>query len=162
MKIKTNFSRKLKYFINKIKKNKLYKILAWVSGSILLFLLIVTIIINIYAGNIIENKVNAYLSEHPVEPYSISFDKISFNIFNRSVKIKNLSIVTDSSVLLNKKNKGKKYSNLFEAQIPFIKLSGIEILKAYKNKIIDINKFIIKKPNIKVLKLKGLPESNTN
>ncbi len=162
MNIKTNFSKKLKNFINKIKKNKLYKRLVWISGSIILFLLIVTIIINICAGNFIENKVNTYLSEHPVEPYSITFDKISVNIFNRSVKIKNLNIVPDSLILNNTKNTGKKYSNLFEVQIPYIKLSGIKILKAYKNKIVDINKFIIKKPDIKVFNLKSLPKTNTH
>ena len=160
MNIKTNLSRKLKYFINKIKKNKLYKRLVWISGSIILFLLIVTTIINIFAGKFIKNKVNTYLSEHPVEPYSITFDKISVNIFNRSVKIKNLNIVPDSLILNNTKNTGKKYSNLIEAQIPYIKLSGIKILKAYKNKIVDINKFIIKRPDIKVFKLKSLPKSN--
>lgn len=154
MNIKTNFSIKL--------KNKLYKRLVWISGSIILFLLIVTIIINIFAGNFIENKINTYLSEHPIEPYLISFDKISVNIFNRSVKIKNLKIVPDSLTLNNTKNTGKNYSNLFEAQIPYIKLSGIKILKAYKNKIIDINKFIIKKPDIKVFNLKSLPKSNTH
>jgi len=145
MNIKTNFSRKLKNFINKINENKLYKRLVWISGTIILFLLIVTIIINIFAGKFIENKVNSYLCEHPVEPYLISFDKISVNILNRSVKIKNLKIVPDSLILNNKKNTGKKYSNLFEAQIPHIKLSGIKILKAYKNKVVNINKFIIKK-----------------
>ncbi len=162
MNYKTNFSINLKIFINKIKKNKLCKILVLITGSIILFLIIITIIINIFAGKFIENKVNIYLTEHPVELYSITFDKISVNIFNRSVKIKNLNIAPDSLILNNTKNTGKKYSNLFKAQIPYIKLSGIKILKAYKNKIIDINKFIIKKPDIKVFNLKSLPKSNTH
>jgi len=96
MNFKANFSRRLKNFINKIKENKIYYRLAWIFGSIILFLLIVTIIANIWIGKVIENKVNTYLSENPVEPYLISFDKISVNIFNSSVKIKNLNICPDS------------------------------------------------------------------
>ncbi len=146
----------------KIKKNKLYRRLVLTLGSIILFLLITTIVINIFSGKFIKNKLTAYLSEHPVEPYLISFDKISVNVFTRSVKIKNLNITPDSLILNNTKNVGKNYSNLFEVQIPFIKLSGIKILKAYKDKMVDINKFIIKKSNIKVFKSNGFHESDTN
>ena len=162
MNFKANFSRRLKNFINKIKENKIYYRLAWIFGSIILFLLIVTIIANIWIGKVIENKVNTYLSENPVEPYLISFDKISVNIFNSSVKIKNLNICPDSLFLKNTKNTNKKFSTLYEAHIPFIKLSGIKFLKAYYNKIIDINKFIIRKPDIKVFKLNGLAKTETN
>jgi hypothetical protein len=134
--------------------SKAKKRLLIIFGIITLFIVILIFSLNGIVAGIIENKVDAFLEKHPVKHYRLTYDRVGFNLVNRSVRIVGLTYTPDKSYLDSLENSG------FSHMVPQIKVgkfivTGIGISDAIQDKVIKINHVKIKKVFVTLYKIKG-------
>jgi len=131
-----------------------------IAGIVLIVFAVVVITFNGIVAGILENKVDAFLKEHPVKNYQISYDRVGFNFLNRSVRIVGLTYKPEPAFLDSIKNSG------FKAMIPEIEVgkfivSGIDFVDLIKNKKAIIGDVTIKNVFVKLNKIDGKKQPET-
>ncbi len=139
---------------------KVKKRLLIIGGIVLTVVAVVVLTLNGIVAGILENKVDAFLKEHPVKNYQISYDRVGFNFLNRSVRIVGLEYKPEPAYLDSVKNSG------FKAMIPEIEVgkfivSGINFVDLIKNKKAIIGDVTIKYVFVKLNKIDGKKHRET-
>jgi len=120
-----------------------------ITGSILLLLIILTI----FANRIISNKADTFLrtelSKLDSTQYSIDYEKIRVNIFNRSVRVYGIRI-TPSETLLEKTERSPAPPPVINASIDMVKITGVGIMAALNGKEIKVGNIRLRNPSIVV------------
>jgi hypothetical protein len=128
----------------------------WLKILAVIIVILVGLIlsVNMVISYFIEKKVDAILAKNQPKNYSISYKRIGFNFFNKSINIIDLSFKPDTLFLDSLLKTGYK-SSAFDVKIKKIAIIGICFKEIIKNKFVDIKKIKIKKPEIVVLTIPG-------
>ena len=130
-----------------------------IFGILLLIIIALIFTFNGIVAGIIERKADNFLREHPIKHYQVKYDRIGFNLLNRSIKLKGLSYTPDSMFIDSLTKSGYEFM-VPEIIVGKIVFSGIEFQEAIQNRAIQINKIKINSPNIIIHKISGkrIPE----
>lgn len=131
--------------------SKSKKTILIVTSSIALIIVLIIIIINFFLGNILESKIREALNKSD-ENFEVSLRDVRFNIISGNLKILDLEIQPDSS-LLDLLKKGHAPSATFQgAEVPLFKIAGINLYKAIVDGEINLRKIELSKAHITIFK----------
>ncbi len=126
-----------------------------ITGIIVAVLFIIILTFDLIVSSIIESKVRAFLKDKkPIKGYNLTFDKIRFNILNRSVNLIDLKIMPDSIFVKKLVESGYK-SSLVNVELKKLSVTGIQFEELIKNKKIIVKNIKFKKPLVKIYLIKG-------
>ncbi len=127
-----------------LKKRKLITII-----SLIIVLLITTtfFIVNFYIKSIVENKIEAALNRNKQQFYTVRFNKLKLNWLTRTVIIKNVEILPDST-LFTKMKTDSSFQMAFKIKLKSLCIRQIEIRKIIENKQLNIAEFVLQHPVI--------------
>ena len=114
-------------------------------------ILIVILTINLITASLIEGKVKAALEKNNSE-YKVSIRKVGGNIFFGNIRVKDIIIKPDTSLLNKLKEGTAPTSSAFDIEIPLIRLVGVGMYDAIVNANISIKSIEIKRAKIKIYK----------
>jgi hypothetical protein len=131
-------------------RKKLLIIVAIIAGV----LLCAIFIINHFAASIIEGKIKTALDKNETG-YSVKIRDVGGNIFFGNIRVKDIEIVPDSSLLLALKDGTASTSTAFAVKIPLLRITGVNIYDAVVNTNIGLNSIEVRKAKIKIYKGKA-------
>src|SRR5687768_3893702 len=97
----------------------------------------------------LAETVHRYLGDH----YIFKYENFNLNLLNRSASFTNIRLTPDSTRFAELKRDGFPDNKLYEAFIPRISITGLDITKAILEYVIDIKRIRINKPEISVIDL---------
>jgi len=101
--------------------------------SVLFILIIAVLVLNAYLGSIIEGKIREALNNNKTK-YIVSLRDVKFNIISGNLKVYDLSIEPDSTLLDAVKNGNAPVNMVEGAEIPEFKIAGIGYYQALVNR----------------------------
>lgn len=140
--------------------SKTTKRLLIIAGIIIGVFLIILFVINQFAASIIEGKIKAALDKNNTE-YHVKIRDVGGNILFGNIRIKDVEIIPDSSLLKSIKDGNATTSTAFEVKIPLLRLAGVGMYDALVSADIKLNVIEIKKAKIKIYKGKPLTVNKT-
>ncbi len=129
------------------KKNK--KLLLIVSVSVILVLAAVVFAVNSRLKNVVEHEIELLLNKNNNLSYTVHFEKLKLNWLTQSVILKGVTIAPDTILL--KENSGIVTSPVFYFNIKALRIRNINVLKAVREKKVEIGEIIVQKPEISLL-----------
>jgi len=132
-----------------------------ILGIILPIIVVLVFTFNGIVAGIIQRKTDTFLSEHKIKHYRVKYDRIGFNLLNRSIKLKGLSYTPDSLFIDSLTKSGYEFM-VPEIIIDKIVISGIGFQEAVQNRSVQINRIKINSPNIIIHQISGkrIPEKS--
>ncbi|MEA3479671.1 MAG: hypothetical protein U9R60_15915 [Bacteroidota bacterium] len=123
------------------------KRILWIGGSIIAFLILVMIILSIFISNFVESEARAYLKKHPPKGYILDFEKISVRPWSRTIKVKNITFISNLDSLPGVKP-GNEPLNV---HIESIKIAGVNLFRGLKSKNYKVSKIEVINPRGRIL-----------
>lgn len=131
------------------------KRILWTSGILAGLLLLVVL-----AHNLIVSRFRPELSANLKEKvhtatdrlYRLEFDKIRLNLLRGQAQVLNVRLIPDTGVYDSLRSAGKDIHTLFRVNSDKITVQGVNILKVFGEKKLDINLLHIEKPKITIRK----------
>lgn len=130
---------------------KTTKKLLIIAGIIIAIILIVVFVINQLAATIIEGKIKTALDKNNTE-YRVKIRDVGGNIFFGNIRIKDVEITPDSSLLKSIKDGTATTSTAFDIKIPLLRVAGVGIYDAIVNADIKLRIIEVKRAKIKIYK----------
>ncbi len=111
------------------------------------------------ANTIIRNDIVKKYNESENSHYLISIDDINLNIISGSIKLLDIKLIPkDSLVILKRDSDGKTLENtFFHLHIHEISLTGFDILKAFNERVISAQSFLVSEPRMAIYHYSDLP-----
>ena len=125
-----------------------------ISAIIVTIVLVLVFAINGIIAGIIKDKVDTYLKMHPVKNYHLTYDRIGFNLLNRSLRVIDLTYAPDNNYLDSLAKTGYKFM-IPEVNVDKFIISGINFKKAIKDKFVNIGNITIKRVHVRIYKIDG-------
>ncbi len=134
--------------MKKLSKRK--KIVAWITGIILLLALIIIIGADMFVSNFIKNKIETEVNQNPDIPYTLEVESIIAEPFTGSLRLKKINFspkqfATDSL-------EADKMGSLYKGRIDLIKVTNVHILSFISDKELIISKFTVKGASVMIFK----------
>ena len=129
------------------------KILLVILASIIIILLALILSLNLIMGKIINNTIDNQLElmSEQTDKY-LSVEKVRFNIFSRTISIKNIIIKPDSSLIENLKHGKLDHVSVTDIKIASLKLQGFDIYELLIDRNLILKKIILKGSNFTIYK----------
>ena len=127
------------------------KITLIITSIVLLAIVIAIIIVNIFIGSLIEGKIREALKKSDTN-FEVSIKNVKFNIISGNIKILDLKIQPDSSLMEKVKNGKAHVSSVQSAEVPLFKIAGINLYKAIVDGYIKMRKIELKQAHITIYK----------
>ena len=134
--------------------NKKQKKILIILGIIIGVFIIIIFVINFFAASIIEGKLKNALTKKDTE-YHVNIRDVGGNIFFGNIRIKDIEIIPDSSLLQDIKDLTAPTSTAFEINIPLLRVVGINLYDAIVKADIKLNAIEVKRAKIKIYKGKA-------
>lgn len=128
--------------MKKLKLKKWHKMVLYVLGLVILFIMIGVLYTNYIVSNIIEQKLNERLVK--IKGKTVRYEKIRVNILTESISIYGLYYSTEE-----KNNSLNENKEGYEVYIKKVNFDYINIINVLKTKDLDINNITIIEPDIK-------------
>ncbi len=133
--------------MNLSKKQKRWLI---IIGSILGFLIIVIITINIIIATIIRGKIDEALNKNTTD-YHVSIKRVGVNILTGNLNIRGLKIIPDSTLIKGVKDGTVDLKFIQSSEIGLFRIAGVDIYKALVDGEIYARRILLKNANVKIL-----------
>lgn len=121
------------------------KILLVVLISIIVVLVAVILSLNLILGNILQQTINHQLEKVNEETNKyITVGQVGVNVFSRTITLKDISIVPDSSLIESLKKGKHNQVSVMEINIPVLKFQGFKIYRLAVDRHFILKKIIVK------------------
>lgn len=134
----------------KAKLRKSHKKLLIITGIVVGFILILSLIINIYWSPILAKQVRKTVLAGSDSLYTITFSDANLHIMKGEIDIDNIIFKLDTAVYNRRKKNHLAPNNLIELHVKRLILSHIHPFKLYFQHMLDIGQIILKKPEINI------------
>jgi len=118
-----------------------------ITSVVVLALVIAVVIINFYVGSLIEGKIREALKKSDTN-FEVSIRNVKFNIISGNIKILDLKIQPDSSLLESIKKGEAHIGSVQGAEVPLFKIAGINLYKAIVDGYINLRKIELRQAHI--------------
>ncbi|KQB99487.1 hypothetical protein [Pedobacter sp. Hv1] len=134
-----------------IQKRKTKKIVWWVVGILLTFILLVGAVAIYFSAKwkpIVTTKIKEGVYEGSNHLYRIDFKDIHLNLVSGNIVLDSIQLQPDTNVFNQLKSIKKAPTHLFRIKLAHLKLSRVGILTAYFKRKININSLTLENPSI--------------
>jgi len=129
------------------------KVLLVILISVIAILVALIFSLNLILGNVLETSIDSQMALVSKESNkNISVDKVSVNIFSRTIILKNISIAPDSSLIESLKNGKLNQASVMKIDIPILKFQGFSIFKLAVDRNFTLNKILVKGAEFTIFK----------
>jgi len=125
-----------------------------IFAIIIAAIFIVIFTVNQFAASILEGKLRTALAKNETE-YRVNIRDVGGNIFFGNIRLKDIEIIPDSSLLQAVKEGTASTVTAFQADIPLLRITGVGIFDALVNKQIGLNTIELRDADIKIYKGKS-------
>lgn len=147
-----------------LKNKKLAKILKWVGGILLAFILLIggaALYLSAKWKPLLTDKIKTAVYEGSDRLYKIDFKDIRLNLITGTAVLDSISLYPDSTVFLQLKAIKKAPTHLFRIKLAHLKINRVGILNAYFKKNINVGAIILDHPSIDMVYHKVPKQADT-
>ncbi|MEJ2595882.1 MAG: hypothetical protein P8100_12335 [bacterium] len=134
-----------------MKLKKMRKSMLIILSIVMVIVIGVILSLNLIIASVLRGKIDAALEKNKTT-YQVSLGGVGGNIFFGNIRLKDITIQPDSTLIGHLREGSAKENMAIEAHIPLIRIAGIGLYDAIVNQEIDIRKLEVRKANIRLLK----------
>lgn len=134
-----------------LRNKKTSKILKWVGGILLVFILIIggaALYLSAKWKPLVTEKIKTAVYEGSDRLYKIDFKDIHLNLITGTAVLDSISLYPDSAVFTQLKAIKKAPTHLFRIRLAHLKINRVGILNAYFKKKVNVSSIILDNPSI--------------
>ncbi len=141
-------------------KQKIRKWFKRIIFSLLILTFTIELLLYFFATPVLKNYIQNKVFEKTHGLYRADFEKISFELTRRQIKLLNFSLTPDTSVYRKLVQQGIEHSAIYDISLHSLEIQGTSFYKLIFKQKLKVKKLLIDNP---VIKLKKLPdEKNIN
>ncbi|RZL44216.1 MAG: hypothetical protein EOP00_20735 [Pedobacter sp.] len=133
------------------KKKSVWVWVGSILGGLILIIGIAALYLSAQWKPLLTEKIKEGVYTASDHLYRIDFKDIHLNLVTGSVVLDSLRLTPDTNVFKLLKAQKKAPSHLFRVKAAYLKLSRIQIMKAYFDKKINLNSIVLTKPSIDMI-----------
>lgn len=143
----------------KKKKKRRRRLIIWLSAVLFFFLVVIPVLLNIYADRIFGETVREIIRVETGGKYDFTYEDISFNVFNRDLKINRLLIFPDSVNFRQDTMAAPANFQYFELEIPKLYLKGAGVFRSLIHGELEIETIFIGDPTFRLIIEETAPDT---